>query len=190
MQGFFSTSKDSKDLILRLKDGMDNQEPSTNGITSTNLRRLATLLEDDSYITLSSSTVTAFSAELLQHPFLFTSMLPTVVADNLGSRSLTMAGNKTDPAISKQLAEIRSEGLHPYVDVLFVDMEKWEEEDEALRWLAQRNKVVQAAVDTVRKQGRAFVQVCAGGRCERLESTGGNSSLSMTDVLEALKSME
>src|SRR5690606_33301173 len=100
--------------------------------------------------------------------------------------------NRTDPAIRKQISEIRSEGLHPYVDVLFIDMELWEEEVDGLRWLAERNKIVHAAVDTVRKQGRAFIQVCVGGRCERLEAVGekGSSSLSMTDVLEALKSME
>ncbi|KAF2397118.1 DUF255-domain-containing protein [Trichodelitschia bisporula] len=45
--GFFSTSANATDLILRLKDGLDNAEPSTNGASARNLLRLASYLEDE-----------------------------------------------------------------------------------------------------------------------------------------------
>lgn len=187
--GFFATPSDSKDLILRLKDGMDSQEPSINGISANNLRRLATLLGDDEYQKRALATTSAFSAEILQHPFLFISMMPSIVTDNLGARSILMAGNPLDPAIEKQLSKVRSEGLHSDVDVIFVNMEKWEENDEGLRWLAERNPTVKAAAEYVRKHGKAFVEVCAAGRCEMVE-TAPKEGFDMGDVLEVLKGME
>jgi uncharacterized protein YyaL (SSP411 family) len=90
--GFFSTAAGQADLILRLKDGMDNAEPSTNGVTASNLNRLASILEDDDYASIAKGTVQAFEAETMQHPFLFTSLLDSVVSGRLGMKSVVITG--------------------------------------------------------------------------------------------------
>ena len=90
--GFFSTASGAPDLILRLKDGMDNAEPSINGVSAMNLNRLASILEDGSYAEAARKTVDAFEAEVMQHPFLFPTLLGSVVAGRLGVRSIQVVG--------------------------------------------------------------------------------------------------
>lgn len=86
--GFFATSIDNPHTILRLKDGMDNAEPSANGVSASNLFRLSTLLEDEDYEKLAKSTITAFEAEIMQYPWLFSSFMPPIVAANLGVKGV------------------------------------------------------------------------------------------------------
>src|SRR5690606_34543743 len=95
--GFFATPSTQTDLILRLKDGLDSQEPSINGLSSRNLLGLSTLLDKPEWKELALSTIQAFSIEILQHPSLFTSMLPAIVNLTLGPRSCIIAGNPSDP---------------------------------------------------------------------------------------------
>lgn len=96
--GFFSTPEDQKDLIMRLKDGMDNAEPGTNGVSAQNLDRLGALLEDEDYTKKARDTASAFEAEIMQHPFLFPSMMDAVVAGKLGIKHsvITGEGQKVD----------------------------------------------------------------------------------------------
>lgn len=91
--GFFSTPEDQTDLILRLKDGMDNAEPGTNGVSAQNLDRLGALLEDNEYTQRARDTASAFEAEIMQHPFLFPSMMDAVVAGKLGIRHAVITGD-------------------------------------------------------------------------------------------------
>ncbi|KAI9716908.1 MAG: hypothetical protein M1812_005057 [Candelaria pacifica] len=89
---FYSTEASQPDLILRLKDGMDSAEPSTNGISAQNLFRLSSLLSDSEYTTLAKKTVMAFEAEVMQHPFLFSSLLQGVVCGNVGMTGVVVIG--------------------------------------------------------------------------------------------------
>ncbi|KFZ06969.1 hypothetical protein V501_06900, partial [Pseudogymnoascus sp. VKM F-4519 (FW-2642)] len=82
--GFFATAAAAPHTILRLKDGMDASEPSTNGVSASNLFRLASLLGDDKYEALAKETVGAFEAEIMQYPWLFGSFMPSVVAGVTG----------------------------------------------------------------------------------------------------------
>ncbi|EOA88632.1 uncharacterized protein SETTUDRAFT_129612 [Exserohilum turcica Et28A] len=91
--GFFSTPEDQTDLILRLKDGMDNAEPGTNGVSAQNLDRLGALLEDAEYTQRALDTASAFEAEIMQHPFLFPSMMDAVVTGKLGIRHAVVTGD-------------------------------------------------------------------------------------------------
>lgn len=196
--GFFATPSTQTDLILRLKDGLDSQEPSINGVTSRNLLALSTLLNKPEYQELATSTIQAFSIEILQHPFLFTSMLPGIVTLNLGCRSCVIAGNPSDPEVERQLAKVRCE-LVPDLYITFVNMEKVDGDDEGTGWLLERNELLKAAADKVRKTGKAFVEVCAGGRCEivgqveRAESRAsetGEAILGMGDLVEVIRALE
>ncbi|KAI9686802.1 MAG: hypothetical protein M1820_010564 [Bogoriella megaspora] len=108
--GFFSTTASAPDLILRLKDGMDAAEPSTNGVTASNLYRLSSLLDDPEYHGLRYSayakgTLEAFSAEMMQHPYLFAGMLESVVAANLGVRGVVVCGE--GEKVERRIGEAR-----------------------------------------------------------------------------------
>jgi len=90
--GFFSTPEGQSDLIMRLKDGMDNAEPGTNGVSARNLDRLGALLEDEAYVKKARDTTSAFEAEIMQHPFLFPGMMDSIVASRLGIRHVVVTG--------------------------------------------------------------------------------------------------
>ncbi|KFY78521.1 hypothetical protein V499_02344, partial [Pseudogymnoascus sp. VKM F-103] len=90
--GFFATAAAAPHTILRLKDGMDASEPSTNGVSASNLFRLASLLGDDKYEALAKETVSAFEAEIMQYPWLFGSFMPSVVAGVTGVRGVVRVG--------------------------------------------------------------------------------------------------
>lgn len=148
--GFFSTPENQTDLIMRLKDGMDNAEPGTNGVSSRNLDRLGALLEDEEYGKRARETASAFEAEVMQHPFLFPSMMDAVVIGRLGIRHtvITGEGQRVDEWL-KRFRE-RPAGLGTVSRI-----------GPALgQWLKQRNALIKSM--DARKEG---VMVCESGAC-------------------------
>ncbi|KAI9047032.1 hypothetical protein LZ554_009106 [Drepanopeziza brunnea f. sp. 'monogermtubi'] len=107
--GFFSTSSTAPHLILRLKDGMDTSEPSTNGTSASNLYRLSSLLNDLTYAEKAKQTLACFESEMLQYPWLFASFMPSVVASQLGVRSVVVAGGGGGGGAGA--ADVRAAGL-------------------------------------------------------------------------------
>ncbi|KAK0634055.1 hypothetical protein B0T14DRAFT_508300 [Immersiella caudata] len=90
--GFYSTEEETlSKTILRLKSGMDKLQPSTNAVSVSNLFRLGTLLVNAERISLAKTTIGAFEAEILQHPWLFASLLIGVVAAKLGVKEVKLA---------------------------------------------------------------------------------------------------
>ncbi|TLS21644.1 uncharacterized protein PpBr36_09486 [Pyricularia pennisetigena] len=98
--GFYSTVEGAPNVILRLKDGMDTSQPSTNAVSASNLFRLALILNNlesstngtktarqYDYDTLARETIKAFEVEMLQYPFLFTGLLISVVSARLGGQA-------------------------------------------------------------------------------------------------------
>jgi uncharacterized protein YyaL (SSP411 family) len=150
--GFFSTAAGQADLILRLKDGMDNAEPSTNGFSARNLYRLGAMLEDASYTQLAKKTVHAFEAEILQHPFLFAGMMDSVVVERLGKKSLVIRGHgeNIDAYIQKMNDNT---GLARTVVRIGKDN----------KWLRQRNALLKD-IDG-EKEG---IMVCEGQTCKEV----------------------
>jgi uncharacterized protein YyaL (SSP411 family) len=155
--GFFSTPEDQTDLIMRLKDGMDNAEPGTNGVSAQNLDRLGALLEDVEYTKRARETVSAFEAEIMQHPFLFPSMLDAVVAGKLGMRHVVVTGKgeKVDQWLRRYRE--RPSGLST-VSRVGADVGDW---------LKQRNPLVKSM-----DAGREGVMVCENGACRDALSMG------------------
>ncbi|TPX11090.1 uncharacterized protein E0L32_007951 [Thyridium curvatum] len=97
---FYSTPDPAQapHVILRLKDGMDTTQPSTNAVSASNLFRLGGLLgdgddgDDGEYTRLAVETVHAFEVEMLQHPWLFPGLLSGVVSARLGGRRFALCG--------------------------------------------------------------------------------------------------
>lgn len=105
--GFYSTEESAPSAILRLKDGMDTAQPSTNGVSANNLFRLAALLHDKTYSARAKETVNAFEVEILQYPWLFVGLLAAVVTARLGvSGPVVMRHNEEVPSLPR--AEARA----------------------------------------------------------------------------------
>ncbi|KAK0935676.1 hypothetical protein LTR29_012748 [Friedmanniomyces endolithicus] len=155
---FFSTPADQPDILVRTKDGMDNAEPSTNGVSAQNLFRLGSLLNDESYGKMGKRTVCAFEVEIGQHPGLFTGMMSSVIASELGVRGLMVVGE--GPAVEAAVRLVR-EGARPNLTVLRVGGGAKSE------WLRGRNELLR---DLDGK--REMVQVCEGGACRLLDEKG------------------
>jgi len=77
---------------------MDNAEPSTNGISATNLFRLASLLDDENYEKIARGTLSAFEAEIMQYPWLFGSFMPAIVAAAVGVKGIIRVGPEANAA--------------------------------------------------------------------------------------------
>ncbi|KAK0859001.1 hypothetical protein LTS02_009536 [Friedmanniomyces endolithicus] len=155
---FFSTPADQPDILVRTKDGMDNAEPSTNGVSAQNLFRLGSVLNDESYEKMGKRTVCAFEVEIGQHPGLFTGMMSSVIASELGMRGLMVVGE--GPAVEATVRLMR-EGVRPNMTVLRVGGGAKSE------WLRGRNELLK---DLDGK--REMVQVCEGGTCRLLDEKG------------------
>lgn len=148
--GFFSTPEGQVDLIMRLKDGMDNAEPGTNGVSAQNLDRLGALLGDEGYSTKARETASAFEAEVMQHPFLFPSLMDAVVVGRLGISHTVVTGQ--GERVEEWLRRFREKpaGLGTVSRI-----------GEGFgAWLRQRNRVVGRMDGT--KEG---VMVCENGVC-------------------------
>ncbi|KAF1917819.1 hypothetical protein BDU57DRAFT_445707 [Ampelomyces quisqualis] len=148
--GFFSTPENQTDLIMRLKDGMDSAEPGTNGVSARNLDRLGALLEDKSYTSKARETASAFEAEMMQHPFLFPSMMDAVVAGKLGMRHVVIMGKGEKVEQWLQRYRERPAGLST-ISRIGADSGEW---------LKQRNVLVQSL-----DADREGVMVCENGAC-------------------------
>lgn len=164
--GFFSTPENQNDLIMRLKDGMDNAEPGTNGVSARNLDRLGALLEDEEYVKKARETASAFEAEIMQHPFLFPSMMDSVVAGKLGLKHVVITGEGEQVEEWLRRHRERPAGLST-VSRIGKDLGEW---------LKQRNPLVQSM--DASKEG---VMVCEQGACrEELD-------ISMASIGDAIK---
>lgn len=158
--GFFSTPENQADLIMRLKDGMDNAEPGTNGVAARNLDRLGALLEDADYMQKARETTSAFEAEIMQHPFLFPGMMDSVVVGRLGFKHAVITGEGERVEEWLKRYRERPAGLSA-VSRIGKDVGGW---------LAQRNGLV-ASMDKEKES----VMVCEQGACREELSMGMGS---------------
>ncbi|CAN8100496.1 unnamed protein product [Discula destructiva] len=115
--GFYSTTDDAPLVILRLKDGMDTTQPSTNAVSTSNLFRLGFVLGDTSYLKLARETLNAFEVEALQYPWLFIGLLGGVVTARLGGMVWATQGDNRDSEaqLRKRFDELPRAGLRSLV---------------------------------------------------------------------------
>jgi uncharacterized protein YyaL (SSP411 family) len=160
--GFFATAANQPDLILRLKDGMDSTEPSTNGFSTRNLFRLASILDGDSYADRARRTLHAFEAEVMQYPYLFVGMLDSVVSERVGVKGIVITG--AGDAVEKELKKLRvTPGIARTVVRLGAGMK-----DE---WIRGRSELLKAM--NPEKPG---VQVCENGVCREILKPDGEEA--------------
>jgi uncharacterized protein YyaL (SSP411 family) len=134
---------------------MDNAEPSTNGIAAANLSRLSSMLEDEEYAVLAKRTVQAFEAEIMQHPFLFTSLLDTIVSARLGMKSVVITG---DGAKANEAVEAGRKSVNSFRTMVRLGRETKSE------WLTKRNGLI-GTLDAT----KTTIQICENRSCRLLK---------------------
>jgi uncharacterized protein YyaL (SSP411 family) len=155
---FFSTPAGQPDILIRTKDAMDNSEPSVNGVSASNLFRLSALLNDENYIKMAKRTVSCFEVEISQHPGLFSGMLSSVVAADVGMRSLVISG---EGELAQAAIRAAHENLRPNYTVLRVSGTTSTRSSE---WLRERNAVLKDF-----DASKELVQLCEGTSCKLLD---------------------
>eukprot|EP01117_Protostelium_nocturnum_P014902 TRINITY_DN5721_c0_g1_i1.p1 TRINITY_DN5721_c0_g1~~TRINITY_DN5721_c0_g1_i1.p1 ORF type:complete len:760 (+),score=231.46 TRINITY_DN5721_c0_g1_i1:112-2391(+) len=155
--GYFSTSSDASDAILRLKDEQDNAEPSSNAISASNLMRLSVLVGDRKLEEKAIRTCQAFSGMLNAAPYAMTGMVPTVIAQLAGMRQIVVVGSLDDEKVGGFLSVIRSK-LSPNTVVMHVDPSHPDQ------FLLEKNEIIKEIVnDTKAEKNR--VHICEGFSC-------------------------
>ena len=153
---FFSTPANQPDILIRSKDGMDNAEPSTNGVSANNLFRLGSLLNDANYEKLAKQSVAAFEVEIGQHPGLFSGMMSSVVASKLGMKGLMVVGE--DEAAEAAVKKF-NENITPNYTILRVGGGAKSD------WLRSRNGLLKGVGES-----KSMLQLCEGNVCKLLDS--------------------
>ena len=153
---FFSTPANQPDILIRSKDGMDNAEPSTNGVSANNLFRLGSLLNDAQYEKMAKKTVAAFEVEIGQHPGLFSGMMSSVVASKLGMKGVMVVG---EDEASEAAVRKFNENITPNYTILRVGGVADSE------WLRGRNELLKDLDGS-----KAMLQLCEGGVCRLLDA--------------------
>jgi len=141
---------------------MDSAEPSTNGVSANNLYRLGSILIDTELEKFARRTCTAFATEMLQHPFLFSSMLPSVVASNLGTSAIMLCGSPDDPDVVKYRSRLRTR-LLSNTTIVYLNPSQNSGSKQQDKWLISKNKLLLEAMKGTEKKSR--VQICQGTRC-------------------------
>lgn len=166
--GFYGTSGQQTDILIRSKDAMDNAEPSANAVSASNLFRLASMLSDEEYGVLARKTVRAFEVEMVQHPGLFTGLMSGIVHARLGVTAVVVAGPDESSEVVAALEVLRTK-VRPGVTVVRIGGTT----DPKNEWLKARSEGL-ASVDRTRE----MVQVCEGTSCRIVGADGLKEVLS------------
>jgi uncharacterized protein YyaL (SSP411 family) len=142
---------------------MDSSEPSTNGISASNLYRLSSLLNDDSYSRKAKETVGGFESEMLQYPWLFSSFMPSIVAGHLGVKGVVVSGNGRERI--KEYEKQPRGGLTTFAKL-----------GAESKWLRERNTLL----EDWGRDGTTRVMVCENGACQE------ERVIDLNDVKDAL----
>jgi uncharacterized protein YyaL (SSP411 family) len=97
--GFFFTSEDVKDVLVRKKESYDSAIPSGNSIAYLNLLRLSTILEDDKLEKMANSVEKCFSNTLTRSPSAHTMFLSGLDYRIGPSYGVVVAGEREDDIV-------------------------------------------------------------------------------------------
>lgn len=116
--GYFMSSSDRKDLVIRTKQAHDGAIPSGNSIEMLNLSRIYLLKSDPAFEDLAFRTMNAFGREIEENPTNYSFSL--MAADILMNRSYTVVivGKPSDRKTVEMLEALREEYLPGVVVVL------------------------------------------------------------------------
>ncbi len=137
-------------LFMNIKPGSDNALPSPNGIIASNLLLLSSYLDEPRYKKLAKQTIDAFATEIIQHPFLYVTMLSAIVLEAVGVTSVVAIGDAT-------VHQLRGFGR----TVIRID------ESQRRGWLMGRNQVLKGL--NLGRGERSRVMICEAGTCREVK---------------------
>ncbi len=111
--GFFSTTGDDADLILRVKDDYDGAEPSGNAIVAQLLVNLHAVTAENRYLEAAERLFQAFAPRLTQAPMTLPQMLVALLAARTPHQQVVLAGPLDDG-----FRRISQTGFAPFRTVL------------------------------------------------------------------------
>jgi len=154
--GYFGVTKESPNILLRMKEDYDGAEPSPNSVAALNLLRLAQITGQKDYATRASATICAFSDQLSRAPTALPQMLVALDSSLAKPRQIVIAGPPTAPATRALLREVHSHYL-PNKIVLLADGA------DGQQWLAERLEFLKTVGPL---QGEPAAYVCEDFVCQ------------------------
>lgn len=169
---------------------MDSSEPSTNGVSSSNLYRLSSIFKDESYAKKAKETVKSFESEMLQYPWLFPSFMPAIVASHLGLVSMVIHDAPGDNLGGRRVQQSVKEPRGSLGSIVRLNS------SEGIgQWLRERNPSLKDGW----KSDKTKILICENGVCKEEEepifvdsgvkmeeSPMENDSFQMTGLKESL----
>src|SRR5687768_6901198 len=101
--GFFYTGKAHEELIVRLKDFMDNATPSGNSVAAESLLRLARLTGDERYARHAVTVLRLQSDALIRYPSAFGRLLCAMDFYLSSPREIAVIGNRDSTDTGDQI---------------------------------------------------------------------------------------
>ncbi|HEY3740589.1 MAG TPA: thioredoxin domain-containing protein [Bryobacteraceae bacterium] len=120
--GFFSTSGDDANLIMRMKDDYDGAEPSGNSYAVQVLLKLAHLTGRQDIQNAAERALAAFSDKLVEQGPAVPQMLAAWISTQIPPRQIVLAGDSKDPAMNAMLRSIAQHFL-PFTTTIAIDSE-------------------------------------------------------------------
>jgi uncharacterized protein YyaL (SSP411 family) len=153
--GYFSTSGNDKNVVLRMKDENDGAEPAPSSVAALNLLRLAQMENRPEWREQAEKTIGAFDATLTRFPSAMPQIL--VALDFLSSRprQIVIAGKPTGSDTRALLAEVHRH-FSPNKIMLLAD------EGEGQKYLGQKLEAIRAMKMV---EGKAAAYVCENFTC-------------------------
>lgn len=151
--GFYLTSSDSQELLLRRKEAYDASIPSANAVTFINLLHLSALLEDQELYEPALKLERAFAPSITQNPTGYTIFL-TGLMDRLGPLyEVVIVGEKED----KQTQNLIKALNQNYLPGVIYSLNSSEEV-----WLSEK---IPSFQDKKPLDGQPTAYVCKQGTC-------------------------
>ncbi len=152
--GFFLTSEDGEELLVREKEAYDGAMPSGNSIAMSSLIRLSRMTGETNFEEIASETGKNFTSDLQRAPWGFTQMLSAFMHGQGPSREIVISGELTDPLTEEMLGIVREAYLPNKVILLR------EPNDNRIEQISPFTK------DNIQIDGKTTAYVCQGWKCD------------------------
>lgn len=152
--GFYLTSHDAQEILMRKKDAHDGSLPSGNAVLYINLLRISSLMEDQKLNRMVIELEKAFAPSVNQNPTGHTMFLLGLM-DRIGPfYEVVISGERSDQQTQKLLETLNKN----YLPNMVFAMNSSEEE-----WLKEK---VESFPDKIPLNGQSTAYVCQQGECK------------------------
>ncbi|MEY2538229.1 MAG: uncharacterized protein QOG67_1969 [Verrucomicrobiota bacterium] len=154
--GYFSTTGQDKNVVLRMKDDNDSAEPSASSVAALNLLRLGQIKNDPKFRERAEKTITAFSPTLTRFASAMPQMLVAVDFWLGKPRQIVIVGKPEAVETKALLAEVHRHFL-PNKVLLLADG------SEGQKYLGENNEAIRAMTMI---DGKPAAYVCESFTCQ------------------------